>query len=323
MEKLKKPIPLLLIYIPTYTDYRLAIEQAVTIKNGLLTVPIYIRVHIHISVNGVSLNQEDTMRIADVSDSFSIISDDIGADANIAKGFQLASETNIDFLWILSSNDLLKTRAISVIQQIFTQPFSQDILLFDQIESTTVCQIEDVFREAALGSPLGLISAVIFNTNNFRNSFSDAAKYVDTGWTQLAILNSRLVDSGFLKVRKFPSEQIYSLDHRTPNNLELEFVRIGKIYARSFFGFPALVSMMTIGDNKSSKLIIDLWMRKNWYLIAYFKSFLDRENQIAASMYSQGINTIRKSSLKNRMLLPLVNNSLFYTFYRSLKEFSR
>jgi hypothetical protein len=323
MEKLKEPISLLLIYIPTHTDYRLAIEQAVTIKSGLLTSSNYTGVHIHISVNGVSLTQEDRIRIADVSDSFSIISDNIGADANIAKGFQLASEKNFDFLWILSSNDLLKTRAISVIQQIFSQPFSQDILLFDQIESTSVYQIEDIFRDALLGSPLGLISAVIFNTKNFGNCFSEAGKYVDTGWTQLAILNLRLVDFGFLEVRKFPSKQIYSLDQRTPNNLELEFVRIGKIYSRSFFGFPALVSMMTVGDIKRSNFIIDLWMRKNWHLIAYFKNFLDHENQIAASMYTQGVNTIRKSSLKNRILLPLVNNSLFYALYRSLKEFSR
>lgn len=323
MKKLKKPMSLLLIYVPTYIDYRLAIEQAVTIKNGLLTTSIYTKIHIHISVNGVLLNQEDRMRIMDVSDSFSIISANIGADANIAKGFQLASESNFDFLWILSSNDHLKSRAISVIQQIFSQSFPQDILLFDQIDSTSECQIEDVFRDALLGSPLGLISAVIFNTSKFKNSFSNAAKYVDTGWTQLAILNLKLMDSGVLTVRKFPSDQIYILDQRTPNNLEIDFVRIGKTYARSFFGFPVLVSMMTVGDNKRSDSIIDLWMRKNWYLIAYFKSFLDRENQIETSIYFQGINAMQKSSLKNRVLLPLVNNSLFYTLYRRLREFSK
>jgi hypothetical protein len=323
MEKDMCPISSLLIYIPTHTDYRLAIEQAVTIKNGLLDDSIYTRVHIHISINGVSLNKDDRKQIADVSDSFSITTDNIGADANIAKGFQMASESSFDFLWILSANDLLKTNAISVIQQMFSQPFSQDILLFDQVESGSDCQIEDVFKEALRGSPLGLISAVIFNTNLFKNFFSYAAQYVNTGWTQLAILNLRLVESGVLKVKKISSDQIYSLDQRTPNNVEVEFVRIGRTYARSFFGLPALVSMMTVGDCKRSDSIIDLWMWKNWYLIAYFKSFLDHENQIEASMYSQGINTIRKSSLKNRILLPLVNNSLFYSLYRRLKEFSR
>jgi hypothetical protein len=323
MEKDIHPISSMLIYIPTHTDYRLAIEQAVTIKNGLLDGSIYTRVHIHISVNGVSLVKDDRKQIADVSDSFSITTDNIGADANIAKGFQMASESSFDFLWILSANDLLKTSAISVIQQVFSQPFSQDILLFDQVESGTEYQIEDVFREALRGSPLGLISAVIFNTNRFKDCFIHTVKYVNTGWTQLAILNLKLVESGVLKVKRISSDQIYFLDQRSPNNLEVEFARIGRTYARSFFGLPALISMMTVVDFKRSDSIIDLWMRKNWYLIAYFDNYLDHENQIASSIYTQGINTIRKSSLKNRILLTLVNNSGFYCLYRRIKEYSR
>jgi len=319
----KNSNPRLLIYIPTYTDYLLAIQQALTIKTGLLDTSTFTNVHIHISANGVSLNQKDRIQIAEISDSFSVISENIGADANIANGFQMANDSNFDFLWILSANDLLKTGAISIIQRILSHPFPQDILLFEELEAMSDYQIKDVFRDACLGSPLGLISAVIFNTSSFKNSFAYARRFEDTGWTQLGILHLRLVESGVLEVKRFPSNQIYSLDQRVPNNLEVEFVRIGRTYARSFFGFPALVSMMVTGDVKHSSSIFDLWMRKNWYLIAYFENFLDYKNQIATSIYAQGINAVRNSSLKYRILLPLVNNSLFYRLYRRIKEFLR
>lgn len=312
----------LLIYIPCHSDYPDALEQARLIRNEFESINLHpnkspIKIHIHISINGADLPFEKLNEVTAITQSYAYTPINIGADANITKGFELGIEARYSFLWILSANDKVKSGGIKLLLEGINQSNGCHILLIGNQGNMAVSYISNPLEEALQGKPLGLISAVIFNSELCREQYCQAKKFFQTGWGQLSVLVHLQVMAGQLKTMNLDSSKIYSLDARKNFNQASEFERIGRTYARSFFGFPVLAMTLFPSPNRTGKAILRKWLIRNLHLFAYFNSFVTGKE---ASEVRESFQDILHASGKiNKLLVRIANSSIIIIIYRFIK----
>ena len=107
-----------LIYIPCYSDFDLAISQAQKIRNEFKENRKHIssfisKIEIVISVNYFKPSESQLVYASSVSDLIINNSKLFLADVNISNGFMVAYQRSVDFLWILSANDELLELGLS------------------------------------------------------------------------------------------------------------------------------------------------------------------------------------------------------------------
>lgn len=313
----------ILIYIPCHTDFRDAIDQAIFIRSEFELIEKkkndrILELHLHISVNGTDLNSTQLSKIKDVTQSYTYTDVNIGADSNISNGFILGAASENSFLWILSANERLKPGGLSLIFEVISQIDEEQILLIGNDKNFERSTLRNSFQEALQGKPLGLISAVIFNSNLCRNSFYIASQYSWTGWGQLSVLDSIQRDAKEIKYVNVEQSSVYTLDARKEFDKSKEFERIGKTYSRSFFGLPVLVNQLYTPPNNFGRMFMRRWLMRNIHLVAYFESFISDQQAIRVkSIFDE---TLRNSGKFNQLLFAIFSNNFWLIIFRLIKN---
>ena len=281
----------LLIYIPCYSDYELALDNIRRIraeKNAISYQPDQtpLQIKIAISINGVDLSTKVINEIKIEVDQIFYFQESIGADSNITHGFMTALQERPDFFWILSANEILKPNAISYLSDRILTNTDADIIITNSRAREGTFEIGNVFIDLPPGLGLGFISGVVYNFSKMEFAFPAAPKFSWTGWGQLAVLQVACSKLKFLKVFEFPDSNLYEnpktyidIEYDELNSLT-EFETVRKNYQHSFFGMPILIASLYSRDPKMRKLITSDWIKHNWFKIKYFSSGVDSGNRI-------------------------------------------
>lgn len=265
-----------MIYIPAHADFNSAIEQAKRCRQGngynYKDPAFEVNITIVISVNGVNLNQNDLKSLQSASDRLQFLPENIGADTNISLGYLEALHAQSDYLWILSTNDALFEGAMSNILGAIEKG-NADLIIIGKNSPTLTGKLTNAFRGEATLLPIGLISAVIYRTEKFKDSFASAIKYSWTGWGQLSAIQNALFEVKSLTYEILEESSIY--DRRSNLSYEDQLKKNQAFYRHSFFGYPLLVSILFNHEKSLRNLIIRDWLNLNWYKIGYFKNKKD------------------------------------------------
>ena len=229
----------LLIYIPAYFDYESAMNQANLIKSERDTCKVEIQ--IAISVNAAPLSNEEKVFLENSCDDFVYFSENLGGDTNINLGYLKALSTKADFFWILSANDLLIPGGIKEISDALDS-CSADLLIIHNEISKRNGSIDNVFIGEATTLPIGLISAVIYKVDAFRQSFASALKFAWTGWGQLSVIQNSIFDHGKISYEIINQEIIYN--RRPTASISQQRITNQSYYRHSFFGYPLVASLL-------------------------------------------------------------------------------
>jgi hypothetical protein len=265
--------PKLMIYIPCHKDFEMAFQNAEKLTNQLENLTeSYLDLQIVISVNGVK-----NLLVPKVFPYTKVlhIEEILGADANIAKGFVLALETNPDYLWILSANEDLVPDAIQNIQEMVLRAPDSDLFIANAAGRNGTIAIKNVFCDLPPLLALGLISGVIYNFNSTKSSYLQSTLFSWTGWGHLAVIQDFLAISSNSKVTEFPDSNIYEKPYTYSPDAESEIserVIVGNLYSHSFFGLPVLAYCLLQQNPKKLKQFQLEWLSHNWYKIRLFSS---------------------------------------------------
>jgi hypothetical protein len=262
----------LMIYIPAHTDFNSAIGQAQKCRQG--AEPAYkdstfnVTLDIVISVNGTTLSEDDVDSLQLVSDRLHYISESIGADTNINLGYLESLRSQSDYLWILSTNDVLHEDAMQNVLGAI-ESGEPDIFIIGKNHFSLSGKLTNAFMDDAAILPIGLISAVIYRTEKFKDSFASAIKFSWTGWGQLSVIQNTLFEEKSLSYQVLQESLIY--DRSSDISYESQLEKNQTFYRHSFFGYPLLVSILFKHDKSLRNSIIREWLNINWYKIGYFK----------------------------------------------------
>jgi hypothetical protein len=262
----------LLIYLPCYLDFELAVMQATRIREiaNQQSSTINFKIKTMISINGVELSNSEKDRIKKSTDYQVFTSFGISGDINITQGFMHAIRLGADYLWILSSNDEVGSAFISTVQEKLVNELDVDILVGCTSEQLELRKVNSVFDKENRDIPFGLISSVVYRTLKMSKNFDTATQMNWTGWGQLATIEASCISLGGIQVALVREEQLYKRSIRGIENSELENERIRNGYAHSFFGMPIVISTLHAGNPRRRRSIINSWIRSNWYLVNYF-----------------------------------------------------
>lgn len=262
----------LLVYLPCYLDYGMAIAQAEKIRNieKLKSSRIRLKIQIMFSCNGVELTSEDRQKIENLSDNISLLTFGISGDINITQGFMHAMRMQADYLWILSSNDTVSSSFIETIFEGLIQQSEANILVACTSSKLGMRKINSVFDSKNRDVPFGLISSVVYRTKNMEKNFDSAIQMNWTGWGQLAAIEASCIAFQGITASLVNEAALYVRSTRTLDNIEDEKNRIRNGYAHSFFGMPIVINTLHAANPRKRKKYINGWVTSNWYLVNYF-----------------------------------------------------
>jgi hypothetical protein len=263
------------VYIPAYTDFKLAAQQSRILKKEFNSLSFDLVTII--SINSISLDEKEKRDLTDSCDELIYTEQNLGGDTNINLGFYKALSKSADFFWILSANDVLKEGATKEIQGALENGNS-DLLVIGKLKKGQTGQLENAFYNEGLLLPLGLISAVIYKTEKFKNGFAQSMKLAWTGWGQLSVIQSAIFEHKKISYRVIDEILIYDRELRIP--YVQVFNRNQSLYRHSFFGYPLIIAILFRSDKRLSKKIIRLWLSSNWFKIGLFKSRRYNSNSI-------------------------------------------
>jgi hypothetical protein len=264
--------PFLLIYLPCYLDFELAVEQATRIQEIVKqqTSPVQFQIRTMISINGVELLDSEKDRIKKVTDYQMFIPFGISGDINITQGFMHAIRLHADFLWILSANDEVESTFISTVQEGLVDAGEVDVLVGCSSEHLGFRKVDSVFDKENRDIPFGLISAVIYRTLKMSRNFDTAVQMNWTGWGQLATIEASCISLQGIRVSLVREEKLYKRSTKGIEDSKLENERIRNGYAHSFFGMPIVINTLHAGNPSKKRSILNAWILSNWYLVNYF-----------------------------------------------------
>jgi hypothetical protein len=267
----------LLVYIPTHTDFKQAIEQSRKIKSWAF--PAELEIKTVISVNGVELSAKEMLQIEDSCDEFIFYREILGGDTNINLGYLRALSDDADFYWVLSANDDLMDTAIKYIMRELIE-LKTDVLIIGNSNTQLTGVLDNVFLGDGTRLPIGLISSVIYKTEKFKNSFASALKFAWTGWGQLSVIQNAIFEHGSLSYQIINEKNIY--DRSSKIAISEQWEKNKSYYRHSFFGYPLLASLLFENDKQLKNEIIRNWLTSNWYKIRFFKEGTYNSNVISA-----------------------------------------
>jgi hypothetical protein len=265
--------PKLMIYIPCHKDFEMAFQNAEKLTNQLESLTeLNLELQIVISINGVK-----NFKTSKVFPHTKVlhIEEILGADANIAKGFVLALETNPDYLWILSANEDLVSGAIQNIEEMILDAPDSDLFIANAAGRNGTIGIQSVFCDLPPLLALGLISGVIYNFNSTKSSYLQSTLFSWTGWGHLAVIQDFLTTHSNPIVIEFPDANIYEKPYTYSPDAESEIserVVVGNLYSHSFFGLPVLAYCLLQQNPKKLKQFQMEWFSHNWFKIKLFSS---------------------------------------------------
>jgi len=229
----------------------------------------------------------------------------LGADANIAKGFVLALETNPNYLWILSANEDLVPDAIRNLQEMILYNSDSDLFVANAAGRNGRIELQNVFCDLPPLLALGLISGVIYNFDSTKGSFLQSALFSWTGWGHLAVIQDFLTTHSNSKITEFPDSDIYEKPYTYSPDAALEIgerVIVGNLYSHSFFGLPVLAYCLLQQNPVKLKRFQIEWFSHNWFKIRLFSASATFGDELTLRR-SGWIKSIAENSFKSFTLV--------------------
>jgi len=311
----------LLIYIPCHSDLDLAINQAKKIKNEFKKnrkdLNRFIsKIDIAISINYFKPSKSQLALAASVSDLIINKSGLFLADANIANGFMVGYQRNVDFLWILSANDELLDSGFTRMVKSLSNEI--DLLVTCLPEVNQVSSVSNVIDPPMNGYSFGLISGVIYNCQTLSKFFNVSEFFIWTGWSQLSVIQNAINQKNGLKIRTVNTFEIYKQRQTEANKLANK-------YGHSFYGY-IILGYVFAKTKKAKKKFIRHYIIQNT-----FKSHLYRRKSYHTSQVIDPNNylawnqeiaeaIIKHVSLSVYFFYSIVNRLPFWFFSRLLKR---
>ena len=258
----------ILIYIPCHKDYDLALSNVNKISKQLTNLQIpssTFSIDVLVSVNDAKVNVIEDKNLDKIE-----FSEDLGADLNINLGFVKALERQVDYLWILSANEILKDDAIKNLVDLIQANSQYDLLVTNADNRKGMIEISNIYDLPSKLS-LGLISGVIYKTLNTKKFFSLGLKYNFTGWGHLAVVQGCIDGLPKFHIYEFPDSQLFEKPvtklYETDLNI-YEYVK--QAYRHSFYGEIILMPIVFGFDKSRIRKFIRLWFRRNWFRIGFY-----------------------------------------------------
>lgn len=325
---------ILLVYLPCYVDYRMALDQARMIREiEKAQKAIQLEIVIMISCNGVEISDSERDEFSKVCNHLSIQSFGISGDINITQGFMHALRLQADYLWILSSNDAVATNFLKTIHDELVLKQDVNILVGCTSAHLGRRNVSSVFDSSNRDIPFGLISSVVYRTRDMDRNFDSAVQMNWTGWGQLAAIEASCIALNGLTVSLVPEISLYNRSLRTLENPIDEEKRVRNGYAHSFFGMPIVIRTLHADSPLRQRDYLNGWIRSNWYLVNYFlkTDFKLWNSHIASNqiwLRDFSFAALRNASLRFRIVFqfskhlnlhPLKSNQIAKWFRRKIK----
>jgi len=263
----------LLIYIPCWSDYRLAIDQAIRLREQMArdsekfnTIK---KIGIVISVNGVAKSELDENLFAGVVDEIVHYEVGIGGDVNISNGYLKSLQYPSKYFWNLSTNDIVNDRSLEYLDSVLSAN-SPIYVVSKKHQLEESLTITSTFERRLSGVEFGLISGVIYSVDALSRHFPQAPKMGWTGWGQLAIIESAAISAGSLSVMVIPKYKLFNLQNS--NRLEKTREQIRVDYRHSFFGMPILLNILYYNNRRLRKKYIKQWLIGAWFQIRFYNN---------------------------------------------------
>jgi hypothetical protein len=313
----------LLIYLPCYLDYKLAIAQAEKISALKKSGNVNLEILVMISCNGVKLSSLEQTKMSQLCDFVLYYPFGISGDINITQGFMHALRLEADYLWILSANDEVSEHFIeSIVNELV---FHEDvhILVGCDTEKNELRNIDSVFDPENQSIPFGLISAVVYRTKEMSRNFDTAVQMNWTGWGQLATIEASCISLGGIKVSLVQASELYIRSTRILTNREEERSRVRNGYAHSFFGMPIVINTLYAANARKRRQYLNKWIIGNWYLVNYFRgtNFSLWSSHVASNqiwLRDLSFASLRNASISYRLIL-MVGKSLKFHLIRDMQ----
>lgn len=275
----------LLIYIPCWTNYRLAIDQVNRIESQITKLNLLdysVEVDLMVSLNAVDeIDELHRNKLESLGSNFRHFKQNIG-DTNINLAFLDANLRGATHLWILSPDDEVSEVALNTIVTEFNQDKNLGFIVADETRSMQqgVQRIDIDGRKLDLSfigkASYGLVSGLILQTRFFAKQMHFGVQSAFTCWGQLAVFLSGLTNHKNTSGIVIPAPFLYK--RTDPKNLSLSR-KMGNVenYSNSFFGYVYILYRFS----SKWKQEVARWVLKNWYKVGMYKKafFQNPENR--------------------------------------------
>ena len=288
-----------LIYIPCYSDFDIAISQAQKIQNEFKEnrkrISSFIsKIEIVISVNYFKPSESQLLHASSVSDLIINNSKLFLADANISNGFMVAYQRSVDFLWILSANDELLELGLS--KMLNALDSEMDLLVTSVPEVDQVSLITNVIDPPMNGYSFGLISGVIYNCQTLSEFFNVSNFFTWTGWSQLSVIQNAINQKKGLQIRTINTFEVYK--QRQTNASKLAYK-----YGHSFYGFIILGYIFAKTKKEKNRFIRFYIIRNTFKILLYRRKRVQTNQVIDPDNYLAWNQDIAEAIIKYTSLL--------------------
>jgi hypothetical protein len=311
----------LLIYLPCYLDFQLALDQAKRIReierNHINKLPL--EIEIMISCNGLEFSMIEKQEFSRNCNHVIIFPFGISGDINITQGFMHAIRLEADYLWILSSNDAVSEKFIETISKNLITKTEVNILVGCLSENLGVRKVHSVFDQINQDIPFGLISSVVYRTKEMDRNFDSGVQMNWTGWGQLAAIEASCIAFAGINVSLVRESDLYLRSIRSLENQEEEERRVRNGYAHSFFGMPIVINTLHTTNHYQKRKYLNGWILSNWYLVNYFyrTDFKLWNSHIASNqawLKELSFASIKYASLPHRIIFQIAKSINIYAF---------
>jgi len=297
----------LLVYIPCHSDFDAAIDQAQKIryefKENREQISSFIsKIEIVISVNYFEPSKSQLELAGSVSDLIINNSKLFLADANIANGFMVANQRNVDFLWMVSTNDELLELGFSKMLNALSDEI--DLLVTCIPEVKQVTSVSNVINPPMYGYSYGLISGVIYNCQTLLEFFNVSQFFAWTGWSQLSVIQNAIDQKNGLQIRTVDTFEIYK-QRQTPAN------KLANKYGHSFYGY-IVIGYVFAKTKKEKKRFVRSYIFRNTFKILLYKRKSPQAKQVIdPNNYLVWSQEIAEAVIKHTSLLLYFYYSIF------------
>lgn len=310
-----------LIYIPCYSDFDLAISQAQKIQNEFKenrkNINSFIsKIEIVISVNYFKPSEPQLVLAGSVSDLIIDNSKLFLADANISNGFMVAYQRNVDFLWILSANDKLLDLGFSKMLNALNSEI--DLLVTSIPEVDQVSLVTNVINPPMNGYSFGLISGVIYNCQTLSEFFNISNFFTWTGWSQLSVIQNAINQKKGLQIQTINTFEVYK--QRQTNASKLAYK-----YGHSFYGYIILGYIFAKTKKEKNKFVRSYIFRNTFNILLYRRKTVQTNQVIDPDNYLAWNQDIAEAMIKYTSLLlyfyySVVSRMPFWFFAKILER---
>jgi hypothetical protein len=297
-----------LVYIPCHSDFVAALSQIKRLREDFEVYSSnserrFKRLIVILSVNSFVPEISDTDFANNLCDEVIYFGDVLLADVNISQGYLMALRYRPEIFWMLSVNDRIIEGSITRLLFEMECDDGLDLIITTPKRHSEKLPLQDI------NSVNGVISGVIYRTENLIQFFNVAPFFSWTGWSQLMVVHAALNFHGSLNALFIDQSTIFLQTERSMKTN-------GAVYAHSFSG--DLIQKFLFSKNDSQRRsTLRKFIRSNYYKIHLYserdKHQRDKSKLVDPEHYLSWNSLISESLLKS--YTPII-----YLLYKILKK---